>query len=208
MPRGTTRAGSRPGYGPGFFLLMEDGSHAQIMFCRTKDIFHFRKLDVGIPQDFRIGFIPVGAQDIAAAHVPSPCITFLVLVYADNKAVVVLGNRNEKQRDAVAVSFKKTAHLPFYFLFIPDLSVLCLFSQLHELLFQPVDKAIEDGVFFFLASHRAAEHKGLISTFRGRTQPDLYTGAASSQSFSTSCLSNFLGGASGCPPGTWPRIFL
>lgn len=82
MPRGITRAGSRPGYWPGFFLLMEDGSHAQIMLCRTKDIFHFRKLDVGIPQDFRIGFIPVGAQDIAAAHVPSPCITFLVLVYA------------------------------------------------------------------------------------------------------------------------------
>ena len=54
-----------------FFLLMEDGPHAQIMLCRAKGIFRFRKLDVGIPQDFRIGFIPVGAKDIAATRVPS-----------------------------------------------------------------------------------------------------------------------------------------
>jgi len=63
------------------------------------------KLDAGVPQGFRIMFIPVVTRDIAAASVPRPRGAVLILLYSDS----------------TAVSFQKPANLPLHFLIIPEL---------------------------------------------------------------------------------------
>lgn len=102
------------------------------MLGGAKGIFNFGKLDVGIPQDFWVLFVPVGAQDVASSGVPSPRIPFFVFVYMNSKAVVVLRDSNGEERCSAAVSFQKTAYVPFHLLFIPYFPCVSLFGQLRE----------------------------------------------------------------------------
>jgi hypothetical protein len=48
------------GLGPILFMV-ENRPYAQIVFLRAEGVFCLRKLNVGLPQGFRIGFPPVGA---------------------------------------------------------------------------------------------------------------------------------------------------
>jgi hypothetical protein len=76
-------------------LLVKDRSHPQIMFYRAEGVFHFGKLDIGLPQGLGIGFAPVGTQDIAASCLDCPAIALFVLLDLDGESVVSLrhGNR-------------------------------------------------------------------------------------------------------------------
>jgi hypothetical protein len=51
---------------------VEDRPHPQVVFFGTETVLHFRKLDVGIPESFRVTFGPVGPQDVAAAGLYRP----------------------------------------------------------------------------------------------------------------------------------------
>jgi hypothetical protein len=75
------------GLGP-LFLLMEDWSHAEIMFCGTEGVFDLSELDVGSPQGFGIGLFPVGAEDIAAPGFPRPLVALFVLLDVERDATV------------------------------------------------------------------------------------------------------------------------
>lgn len=163
------------GLGP-VLLLVEDGPHAEIMFCGTESIFNLGKLDVSIPQDFRIGFVAVGAQDIAAAGVPCPRVALFIFLYTDSKPVIALGDDYGEEGGCTTVSFQKPPDLPLHLVFIVERTVFRPLGEFRELLFQPGDKAVEDGVFFSFPSEGTAEHKGFTGAFRGRTEPDLNTG--------------------------------
>ncbi len=102
--------------------------------------------------------------------------SLLVLLHADGKAVSLLGNSNGKQESGTTVSFQKTTYIPFCFLPIPYFPCFSLCDRLRELLFESGNKTVEDGVFLFFSSYRPAEHKGLICTVRGRTEPDFNAG--------------------------------
>ena len=61
------------------FLLMEDRSHPQIMFCGAEGIFNLGKLDIGVPEDLWIGLCPVGTEDVAASGFQCPLVALFVL---------------------------------------------------------------------------------------------------------------------------------
>ena len=51
---------------------VEDRPHAEIMFCGPEGIFNLGKLDVGIPEGFRVTFGPVCPQNVAATGLQRP----------------------------------------------------------------------------------------------------------------------------------------
>lgn len=61
-------------------LLMEDGSHAEIVLCGAKRVLNLGQLDVGIPDGLRVGLLPVGTEDVGAPCFQRPLISFLVLL--------------------------------------------------------------------------------------------------------------------------------
>src|SRR5664280_826453 len=94
--------------GPVLFVV-EDRPHAEIMFFGTERVFHFRKLDVGVPQRLRIALHPVGAQDVAAAVVKRPLVALFVLSHYYGKLFVAsFGDVHSKEGRRPAVLFQKT----------------------------------------------------------------------------------------------------
>ena len=65
--------------GPLLFAV-EDRPHSQVVFFGTETVLHFRKLDVGIPEGFRVTFGPVGPQDLAAAGLHHPLMALFIFL--------------------------------------------------------------------------------------------------------------------------------
>jgi hypothetical protein len=102
------------------FLLMEDRSHTEIMFCGTEGIFNFGKLDVGVPQELRIGFLPVGTEDVAASGFQCPLVAFIIFLDVYGEMVIFFSHSDGEERRGTAVAFQKATDLPLHFLFISD----------------------------------------------------------------------------------------
>src|SRR6266498_1388214 len=95
------------GLGPVLFPV-EDWPHTEVMFFGTERVFHFRELDVSVPQRFRVAFHPVGAQDVAAAAIKRPLVALFVLSHYYGKLFVAsLGDLHSEQCRSPAVLFQK-----------------------------------------------------------------------------------------------------
>ena len=115
--------------GPILFVV-ENRPHAKIVFLGAEGVFHFGKLDVGVPQRFRIDSAPVGTQDIAAAGLKCPLVTIFVLfdIYGKSSLFTCAGLRNlyAEQRGGPAVTFQESANPALDFLSVFGLARLRL----------------------------------------------------------------------------------
>src|SRR5512135_2740103 len=137
------------------------------MFCRAEGIFHFRELDVGAPQNFRIDLLPVGTQKVTAAVLQSPLIALLIPFDDDRQVAVLIRDRDAEKESSPAVPFQKSPDPPSHLLLVSDLALLGSFGQLRQLVSKSVHKAVEDGVFLLLLPKGATENKSLLHPFQG-----------------------------------------
>jgi hypothetical protein len=148
------------------FLLMEDRSHPEIMFCGTEGIFYLGELDTGVSQNFRIGLVPVGTENVAAPGFQCPPVAILVFLGFYGKVFIVFGHGHGKKRGSAAISFKKATDLPLYFLFVSEPARICSFDQFHQLILKPRYKTVEYSVLFLFPTKGATENEGFLCPFR------------------------------------------
>jgi len=112
-------------------LLMEDGSHPQIMLFCSECILHFSELNVSFPYRLRISLCPVGAQNVAAAALKRPLVAIFVFFNLNGQTLIFVNcyfrNSYRKERSSTAVSFQESSDPSFYLLPIPESSPFRLF---------------------------------------------------------------------------------
>jgi hypothetical protein len=145
---------------------MEDGSHSEIMLCGAEGIRYLGELDIGVPQNFGIGFLPAGAKDVTTPGLQRPPIAFTIFLDVDGETIILVCNRNGKERGGAAIPLQKTTDLPLHSLFISESAPVRTFCQFLKLILKPCDKAVEYGILFLLPPQGATENEGLIGAFR------------------------------------------
>jgi len=121
------------GLGPILFVV-ENRQHARIVFLLAEGVLHLRKLDIGIPQRFRVGFAPVGTQDIAAPGLQRPLVALFVSGDLEGEPSLFAGaafcNLYVKQRGGPMFALQESANPALDLLSAADLARLLLFGQL------------------------------------------------------------------------------